>query len=182
MQKNSATHMAEQEANIALEWALRYRARGWSVVVVHGIKNGACTCYKKAKCASPGKHPVGKAWKEFQERIATEDEIREGFRKYPNANVGIITGRISNLAVLDIDGQKGRDNLAALGYEIPETLMVETGGGGEHHYFAYPPDGVANSAGKIAPKVDVRGDGGLVVAPPSMHASGRRYRWVNYGE
>lgn len=164
-----------------LEAALNYRNRGWSVVAVHGVRNGRCTCSKGARCSSPGKHPIG-SWKEYQQRHASEEEVRSWFRKHPHANVGIVTGEISGLVVLDIDGKEGLENLAALNFEIPETFMVETGGGGQHHYFAYPPGGLSNSASKIAPKVDIRADGGFVVAPPSMHVSGRRYEWVKCGE
>ncbi len=60
---------------------------------------------------------------------------------------------------------------------LPETVRAETGGGGEHHFFRHPGGEVRNSAGKLGAGVDVRGDGGYIVVPPSPHPSGRRYTW-----
>ncbi len=68
--------------------------------------------------------------------------------------------------------------LLKAGYEIPHTMHAHTGGGGDHYYYSYPESGLGNSASTIAAKVDVRGDGGFVVAPPSVHRSGCPYEWV----
>jgi hypothetical protein len=83
--------------------------------------------------------------------------------------------------VLDVDpGHGGRDSIAALAAHgpLPDTLGVQTGGGGRHLYFAHPGHRVPNSAGRLGPGLDVRGDGGYVLVPPSRHLAGDRYRWV----
>jgi len=95
-------------------------------------------------------------------------------------NIGIATGRVSGFFVVDVDGHDGEAALRSLEREngaLPQTVEVITGGGGRHLYFSMPSTAIANSVGKIAPHIDVRGDGGYVLAPPSVHPSGRRYAW-----
>lgn len=112
-------------------------------------------------------------WKEFQERKATPDEVKEWWTKWPDANIGIITGKISDIAVVDVE--KGGDTTG-----LPETTIVKTGGGGWHYYYRYC-EGVENRA-RIRPLTDIRGEGGYVVCPPSLHASGQKYEWIKkYG-
>jgi hypothetical protein len=144
--------------------ALAYAARGWSVVVVE----------------PRGKRPIVR-WEEFQRRRPGEQELRKWLRRHPDANLAIVTGAVSGLVVLDVDPRHGgvaslarweRDHGA-----LPRTVEVRTGGGGRHLYFAHPGGEVRNRVG-LAPGLDLRGDGGVVVAPPSLHPSGRRYRWV----
>lgn len=116
--------------------------------------------------------PVGKdkkpliSWKEFQSRIATEEEVNKWWTDHPNANIGIVTGKISNLAVVDVE--KGGDIS-----KFPETDMIRTGGDGWHLYYSYV-EGVENKT-RVFPLTDIRGEGGYVVAPPSIHASGKPY-------
>lgn len=122
------------------------------------------------------KHPVVKDW----QHLATTDHgvINEWWAEHPDASICIATGRASNLWVLDIDDKGGAGGSAALAAlerehgDLPRTYTVGTGSGGVHHYFAY--DGIdfrlGNSAGKLGPGLDTRGEGGQVVAPPS---------WVN---
>jgi hypothetical protein len=141
-----------------------YARRGWSVIAVE----------------PRGKRPVV-AWQEFQRRIAAPDEIAGWYRRSPERNVAIVTGAVSGLVVLDVDprhgGAEGLAQLERAHGALPPTLEAETGGGGRHLYFASGEGSVRNKVG-LAPGVDVRGEGGCVVAPPSLHASGRRYRWV----
>ncbi len=117
-------------------------------------------------------HPKGKRplieWKEFQSRRATEEEIDTWFTQWPDANIGIITGRISNLTVVDID--KGGPLT-----DLPPTATVRTGGDGWHYYYKYHQDAPTDS--RVRDRTDIRSDGGLVVAPPSIHASGQEYEW-----
>ena len=152
--------------------AKSYAARGWRVHPVYPAKNGRCAwCAEKGKtCNAPGKHPVFLKW---QEKATTNPvEIAHWWRLYPLSFVGIATGH--GLAVVDIDPRNGGSESAAkLG--IPETYTVETGGGGRHHYFTHEGK-IRNSAGTIAPGIDLRGDDGFVVAPPSGHASGGTYQ------
>lgn len=111
------------------------------------------------------KKPILK-WQEFQERKATKEEIEKWFKWLPNGNIGIVTGKISGITVVDVE--KGGDIS-----KWPETFTVKTGGGGYHLYYKYQ-EGVRNGA-RICELTDIRGDGGYVVAPPSIHASGIPY-------
>lgn len=147
-----------------LDAALAAARRGWSVLAVR----------QRAKA------PLV-PWLELQERRADEREIRGWFERWPEANVGAVTGWISGLVVIDVDPKHGgRESLAALQAKhaaLPVTVEAITGGGGRHYYFAHPGGVVPNRAG-VEPGLDVRGDGGSIVLPPSVHPSGRRYRWV----
>lgn len=116
--------------------------------------------------------------------MATSDEtmIVGWWDNNPDANIGIACGRRSGVIVLDVDsGHGGYESIAELREkygEIPETAVVKTGSGGEHIYFKHPGVEIRNSAGKLGRGLDIRGDGGYVVAPPSVHPNGNRYEWV----
>lgn len=132
--------------------------------------------------ANSGKKPLVR-WKD--EATTDIEKISKWWQRWPNANIGIKTGPDSGIFVLDIDvgeGKVGLESLQALESKIGPlnpALIARTGGGGLHLFFAYPQDGhVPNSAGRIAPNIDVRGDGGYVVAPPSQHQSGKFYEWI----
>jgi len=145
-----------------LEHALEYARLGWSVIPLR----------------RRDKKPAIASWKEYQERRATEDEIRSWWEKWPEANIGIATGAVSGIVVLDVDGEDGRRSLEQVaGSDIPRTPHTNTGKG-RHYLFRHPGGGEwRNFAGK-KPGLDFRGDGGYIVAPPSIHPSGRRYEWV----
>ena len=105
--------------------------------------------------------------------------IRQWWQAEPAYNIGLATGAVSGLFVIDVDGLDGESEMRKLEAEhgaLPETVEVITGRG-RHIYFKMPDMPVRNSASKLAPSVDVRGDGGYVLAPPSIHPSGRRYHW-----
>lgn len=142
--------------------ALRYAARGWRVLPLKG------------------KIPTLNDW---PTRASTDpQEIRCWWNQQPTANVGIATGEESNLFVLDVDPDKGGDeslrNLEKLYGALPITPQVLTGGGGHHQYFQHPGIRLGNSSGKLGPGLDIRTDGGQVVAPPSIHPkTGRTYEW-----
>jgi hypothetical protein len=94
-------------------------------------------------------------------------------------NIGLATGSISGVWVLDIDGADAESALRKLETEhgtLPPTVEVITGKG-RHLYFRVGEHPIRNSAGQIAPGIDVRGDGGYVVVPPSVHPSDRAYAW-----
>ncbi len=153
------------------EAALAYAARGWRVFPLRSILDGGgCSCRKE--CSSPGKHPLINAW---QDKATTDPvQVEVWWGKWPTANVGIATGAGSGIVVVDVDPRHGGDgSLAKL--DLPATYTVQTGGGGLHLYFQHPGREVRNSASEIAPGIDVRGDGGYVIAPPSNHASGGDY-------
>ena len=159
-----ATCMASNETATACSAALDYVRHGWSVIPV----------------APRAKRPLI-MWLDFQQRLPTEREINNWFRRSPLANVGIVTGAESGLIVLDIDPKHGgADSLAALERRhgaLPATIEAVTGGGGRHLYFAHP-GGIVHNRVAIESGIDLRGDGGFVVAPPSMHPSGARYCWA----
>lgn len=94
-------------------------------------------------------------WEEYQHRYATEVEVAEWSRTRPQANIGIVTGRVSGLAVLDIDPRHGgEESLHALEQSpggLPPTVEARTGGGGRHLYFALPPATLPNRIG-LAPR------------------------------
>jgi hypothetical protein len=129
-----------------------------------------------------GKQPLV-AWRDHQQRHASPDEVRAWYGRWPLANVGIVTGQISNLVVIDVDpAHGGEDSLAGLAARfgaLPPTLTARTGGGGRHLYFSAPADPLpVRSRVGVAPGLDVRAEGGMVVAPPSIHSSGGRYAWI----
>lgn len=103
------------------------------------------------------------------------ERITAWWTDHPTANIAVATGEISGVVVVDIDGPDGERALAALG-SMPPTPVSNTGKG-RHLVFRRPPDGLRNSAGKLGPQLDVRGDGGYVVVPPSVHPSGSVYAW-----
>src|SRR3974390_2224924 len=107
------------------------------------------------------------------------DIIRQWWRQEPQFNLAVATGAVSGIFVVDIDGLDAEVVLRRLEAEhggLPSTVEVITARG-RHVYFRLPEMLVRNSVGKIAPGIDVRGDGGYVLAPPSIHPSGRRYEW-----
>lgn len=158
--------MAERDSatNEFLDAALGYRARGWSIIPVRPRE----------------KRPI-LAWQGYQQERAAEDDIRQWWRRWPDANVGIVTGGLSGLVVVDVDPAHG--GTESLGHwerthgALPHTVEARSGGGGRHLYFAHPGGMVHNRVG-LLPGIDVRADGGLIVAPPSVHPSGNRYSWV----
>ena len=110
-----------------------------------------------------------------------EERLRSWLKRFPDCNWGVATGPESGVFVLDVDGEPGLAALGDLehqGYELPPTLMSHTGRG-SHIFLEWPSNGTAvrNSAGKIAAGLDVRGAGGYVIVPPSVHSSGAEYRF-----
>lgn len=152
------TTAAQQSLAEELQQAAEaYRARGFSVIPLAG----------KLPCVP---------WKEFQTRRASEMEIEAWFAggdRRPTG-IGIVTGKTSGLVVVDCD----RPEDAAFWQENfpPTSVVVESGGGGRHFYYALPAAGeVRNRAGVLDRKIDIRGEGGFITAPPSLHRCGERY-------
>lgn len=127
--------------------AKEYINRGWSVIPVKG------------------KTPIVE-WKEYQGRIVNEETIDLWFDNNPNANLGIVTGKISGITVIDVDGEKGKESLKKL--KLPITLISNTPNG-FHLVFKYNPS-YPQGVG-ILPGIDIRNDGGYIVAPPSKGLS-----------
>lgn len=159
------------------EAALDYAARGWHVFPLHTIHDGRCSC-GNPNCDSPAKHP--RTAHGLKDATADAARIRAWWACWPDANIGVVAGA-SGLLVLDIDPAKGGDeSLERLVSEhgpLPDTVESLTGGGGRHLFFKRPDGKLGNSSGRLGAGLDTRGDGGYVVAPPSVHVSGRQYAW-----
>lgn len=113
----------------------------------------------------------------FKDASIEPEQIHKWWTRWPDANIGVATGRLSDLAVLDVDGETGELSLLDLRHELPPTWCVMTGDGA-HFYYRFPTRELRNSAGKLGPGLDVRGNGGYVVAPPSVHPNGATYRFI----
>lgn len=146
-----------------LDEAHYYAARAWRVVPI-----------------LPGqKRPALDAW---VERATVDHElIDDWWRKNPTHGVGIVTGELSGLFVLDIDPEHGGDDtLADLEHThgaLPDTIETITGSGGRHILFAWPGWNPGTNAGQLGPGLDLRAEGGQIVAPPTIHPNGLAYQW-----
>lgn len=123
-----------------------------------------------------GKSPLtAHGWKDA---TRCHEQVAKYWQRHPLANVGLATGSSTQLFVIDIDGPDGEVALARFG-AMPVTVEALTGKG-RHLYFSIPPQFQLRSlVGRLGAQIDTRGEGGLVVAPPSIHASGRTYRWAD---
>lgn len=155
--------------------AVAYARLGWPVVPLHGWDGKRCTCLD-AECPSPAKHPRTRhGLKDASTDPAT---IGGWWKRWPASNVGLLTG--VKFDVLDVDGEEGDLALGevARGAGVPE--MVTTGpmaSTGKGWHLLFLPTGEGNRA-RLVDHVDWRGTAGYIVAPPSLHATGRRYRWL----
>jgi hypothetical protein len=112
----------------------------------------------------------------FKDATTDRDLIAKWFADGP-INIGIRTGAESGLVVLDVDFRNGgKESFEKLG-NIPRTPHSKTGGG-FHYYFKHPGDRIKSQHDRLGPGLDIKADGGYVVAPPSLHASGNEYRWL----
>ena len=142
-----------------MEFALNYARMGFPVF----------------PCRPMGKEPLGSLVPNGCLDATTNEEIIRGWwTKCPNANIGLVTGKTSGLAVIDLDGPEGIASGRRLG--LRSTVSVLTGNG-EQLYYTDPNGSLGNSVKKLSAGVDTRGNGGYVVAPPSLHPNGKRYAW-----
>lgn len=164
---NCETHYSETlnsgSSRSRQDTAIRLARRG---LAVFPLKPGA-------KVPLPGSHG-------HKDASADPAVAAERWRQHPDANIGIATGAVSGVWVLDIDYQHGGEGSLAELVErhgpLPRTVEASTPSGGRHLYSKWI-EGIRNSAGRIGAGLDVRGAGGYAVAPPSVLADGRRYRW-----
>lgn len=142
------------------EAAMKYAVRGWPVF--------PCIPGKKEPATSNG----------LSAATLDTTQVVKWWTKHPNCNVGVATGVEAGFVVLDIDGDDGFESLLSLTREfgdLPTTASVCTPSGGQHYYFKTPQGGLRNSAGKVGRCIDVRGDGGYVLVPPSQLRGGKAY-------
>ena len=143
--------------------ALYYASLGWSVFPL--VPREKIPLLSKAKGGNG-----------LKDASADLDTVTAWWSRYPDANIGLTTGGPSGLVVVDVDGADGEAALALYG-TLPDTVESHTGKG-RHLLFIGSPE-IRNSAGKLGPQLDVRAEGGYIVAPPSIHPNGGVYRWAN---
>lgn len=172
---------ADPNATTMLDHALLYLSQGFPVFPVcsplMGLhqhrKNG-----KLADCAPDkrGKNPMVR-WGDYQEELPSEEQVRSWWRRWPNANIGMATGRLSRVVVLDCDSGEARTLCMSMG-GLEETPAVWTGApGGIHFWLRCPENDTLRNFVKDIPGTDFRGEGGYVLLPPSRHHRGATYRW-----
>jgi hypothetical protein len=167
--------------NTLLDAALGYAARGIPVYPVHwphlvpGGTSLACSCRQGVACDRPAKHPLVRH--SIHDATTDPGQLERWWQQWPAANLGLATGIVFD--ALDVDGPAGVAALRQLAWTAGLRLpgpVVRTGGGGWHYWLA--PTGLGNRPPRGLAHVDWRGRGGCVLAPPSRHVSGGRYRWL----
>ena len=159
--------------NQILEYALTYAYFGFPVFPVHSPTNdGGCSCGKLG-CKSIGKHPITKNG--FKDATTDEQQIRKWWDEWPNANIGMPMGRETGLFVLDVDAG-GEDELMKHP-QLPSSIQSITGSGGRHIFYFKPRHKDIINSTRFLSGLDIRGEGGYVVVPPSCHKSGNNYKW-----
>ncbi len=146
-------------------YALEYLKRGWAVIP---IKPGS-------------KLPSIASWKVYQDRLPTVNEINKWWTDEPDANIALICGKISGIIVVDVDAKGKTISEITKGVNLPITLVSKTGGGGQHYFYKWTPKLIGAKVG-IKENIDIRSEASYVVLPPSLHASGNYYEWMNEGE
>lgn len=145
--------------NDLLQAALSYAARSWPVLPLR----------------PRGKEPLTAHG--FKDATTDPATIRSWWQRWPDANIGLATGRSSGVVVLDVDPRHGGDESLLNLPPLPESVESLTGGGGRHIYFHSPGFEVRCRSSALGPGLDLKGDGGYVLLPPSVHPSGGRYEW-----
>ena len=136
---------------------------------------GGCSC-GKPKCKDQGKHP--RTIHGLKDATTDIDKIRHWWGMWPDANIGIRTGEVSNLLVIDVDNPKAFLELQEKVGELLETLQVKTGNG-FHLIYEYPKGHSISRANDLPHGIDLRANGSYIVAPPSKHLSGEVYQFMN---
>ncbi len=149
--------------NKKLEAGLKYQKLGWSIIPVNRDKKPYVE------------------WKEFQTTPPTSDQIIQWLADFPDCNLAVVTGKVSNLVVLDFDNLKTPQDLqktfkTKLGNKLSNTI-IQRSGNGWHVFFRYPKGEDLKTYPKMVPNVDIKAEGGLVTIYPSIHSSKKRYKW-----
>lgn len=176
-----ATIADKTQEDIALSYVMD---RGWKVFPCHYPifiegQPVRCSC-GKADCSNIGKHPA--TVHGLKDATDDPEQVKQWWSKNPYWNIAIATGEASGFVVIDLDTHDA-DGLATWAkveakHGEVHTLQARTGGGGIHMLFAHAGATLKNKTG-ILPGVDIRGDGGYIIAPGSVHPSGNDYGWMN---
>ena len=147
------------------EQAAEYVDNGWSVLPVRPEE----------------KRPYMTNWLQYTKTRAPKAMVESWFTNLTGAGVGVVTGRISNMVVLDVESSCPYP-IEDLLKKYPTQMIARSGGGGFHLFYQYPTNQsrVSNRV-RIFEGADLRADGGFIVLPPTMHPSGNRYEWVRRG-
>ena len=158
--------------NNMLNESLKYLTEGLSVIPIRG-PHYALGNTKEDRSKSSKSTLI--SWAQYQKRLPTVEEVKQWFSRWPNANIACITGEISGLVVVDFDSPKAVERAHQL--RILNTPTVKTSRG-IHAYYKYPLGKKIRNIANEKTKVDIRGEGGIIIMPPSLHMSGHRYEWV----
>lgn len=161
-----------------LEAALDLASRGWPVFPLFEPKDGWCSC-GDADCPTPCQHARNPKQGGLKAASVDTAQITRWWKPFPSAGIAIATGAVSGLWVLNVNPDEGAARLAAIEEEhgeLPSTMEARTGGGGRHIYFRNTPS-VKLPSDALGAGITVLADGFYVVAPPSMHMSGKAYEW-----
>jgi hypothetical protein len=161
----------QEDDNPVLNAAVDYIDRGFAVLPVCSANPRLTGAQRKESAKLPLSYWL------FLRPLVDTAKARAVFERHPTANLAVATGRTSGILVIDIDGDRGGFE-SMQRFDLPETLTVETGNG-LHLYYLHPfgEVDIPNCHDGLARGIDVKGERGNVVAPPSRHASGRHYRW-----
>lgn len=138
------------------------------------INNGISVIPLQPKDKRPNAKLLPNGWKEYQDRIASEEEVKEWYDKEPNGNLGLVTGAISGIVAVDVDGKKGQDWFKKE-MTVKPNLFQFTSSKHKFHALYRHPGGKIKNAVRITDEVDIRADGGYIVFAPSIHPSGAIY-------
>lgn len=133
--------------------------------------------YSTIPTNSATKRPLIK-WTVFQDRLPTKEEIHAWWEKYPKAMVAIVTGKISQICVVDCDSEEAIKRVDSVLPERFETPVAIYPRGGRHYYFACNDESILTRTA-IFDCCDIRANGGVIVVPPSINAEGKQYHWLN---
>jgi len=145
--------------NTLLQSALWYRKLGFSVIPQGRDKKPLIN------------------WTKYQEEHPSEQEIEQWWTQYPDAMIAIVTGKISDITVIDVDSRKGLEIMLDLLPDKFSTPVVISPSGGKHLYFKYCPGLVTRS--RDLEDIDTKTDGGLITAPPSINENDKQYKWAD---
>lgn len=162
-----------------MDAAIKYAQLNIPVMPLHWIcKDGSCSCKDGSKCDSKGKHPLYSGW--YKNSTTDIEQIKKWWTEKPQANIGVPTGEKSGWLVLDVDdgGDATIGELEITHGKLPDTVTAITGSGGRHKIFKYPKGIKIPNKTKFAKGLDTRSNGGLIVVSPSLHISGKRYKWM----